>query len=240
MPVPLLLHQDRGTSRREAGSGRPAPARGRVQRRSTGADGRGRAALTAAPGMAVGPGGRRSHGPGAAQHGRALGKHDGNGLGRTIAATAAVAGIAGVDVYAAVTRSRRPRRAAAPLAGPSGGTRWSPATCRGRIAWRSLDGSVVSSEGEVRFTQAPARQDTEVRVRLRYSMPAGRLGEAVARYFGEDPHSSPTATRAGSSRCWRLAGRSAPRAPGGKRARREFPQHPARPLSGRELAEARS
>src|ERR1700759_3216560 len=39
--------------------------------------------------------------------GRALKNHDGRGLERTAAAFAAVLGITGVDVYAAVTRSRR-------------------------------------------------------------------------------------------------------------------------------------
>ena len=39
--------------------------------------------------------------------GRALNNHDGRGLERTAAAMAAVVGITGVDVYAAVTRSRR-------------------------------------------------------------------------------------------------------------------------------------
>src|ERR1700760_3198140 len=39
--------------------------------------------------------------------GRALKNHDGRGLERTAAAFAAVIGLTGVDVYAAVTRSRR-------------------------------------------------------------------------------------------------------------------------------------
>ncbi len=39
--------------------------------------------------------------------GAALTNHDRRGMGRTVAATAAVVGIAGVDLYAAVTRSQR-------------------------------------------------------------------------------------------------------------------------------------
>jgi uncharacterized membrane protein len=114
-----------------------------------------------------------------------------------------------------------------------------------RIAWRSLDDSAISNEGDVRFTQAPegpdAGPDTEVHVKLRYSMPGGRLGEALARYFGEDPHQQldddlrrfKQVLETGE--VVRSEG-----APGGKRARQEFLQHPARPLSAKELAEVRS
>ncbi|HEU5041396.1 MAG TPA: SRPBCC family protein [Gemmatimonadales bacterium] len=54
------------------------------------------------------------------------------------------------------------------------------------IAWRSLPGSEVDHAGSVHFS--PAHEDgTEVRVILRYDPPAGKLGAAVARLFGEDP-----------------------------------------------------
>ena len=110
-----------------------------------------------------------------------------------------------------------------------------------RIAWRSLDGSDIGNEGEVRFVPAPGGRGTEVRVKLRYWMPGGRLGEKVARYFGEDPHQQldddlrrfKQVVETGE--VVRSEG-----APGGKRARREFPQHPARPLSPAELEEVRS
>jgi uncharacterized membrane protein len=106
-----------------------------------------------------------------------------------------------------------------------------------RIAWRSLNG-MVGNEGEVWFTPAPGGRGTEVHVTLRYWVPAGRLGKAVARYFGEDPHQQldddlrrfKQVTETGE--VVRSDG-----APSGKRARREFPQHPARPLSAKELAE---
>jgi uncharacterized membrane protein len=109
-----------------------------------------------------------------------------------------------------------------------------------RIAWRSVDGALVRNEGEVRFMPAPAGKDTEVHVRLRYSMPTGRLGEMVARYFGEEPHQQlgddlrRFKQVAETGEVVRSEG-----APGGKRARGEFPQHPARPLSREELAEVR-
>jgi uncharacterized membrane protein len=54
------------------------------------------------------------------------------------------------------------------------------------IAWRSLPGSEVDHAGSVHF--APAASDsTEVRVILRYSPPAGKVGSAVARLAGDDP-----------------------------------------------------
>jgi len=54
------------------------------------------------------------------------------------------------------------------------------------IAWRSLPGSEVNHTGSVYF--APAHNNgTEVRVILRYSPPAGKLGSAVAKLAGEDP-----------------------------------------------------
>jgi uncharacterized membrane protein len=114
-----------------------------------------------------------------------------------------------------------------------------------RIAWRSLDGSAIGNEGDVRFRQAPegtdAGPDTEVHVQLRYSMPARKLGGALARYFGEDPHQQldddlrrfKQVLETGEV----VRSEGAPR---GKRARQEFPQHPARPLTGKELAEVRS
>ena len=54
------------------------------------------------------------------------------------------------------------------------------------IAWRSLPGSEVDNAGSVHFMPTE-NGDTEVRVLLRYDPPAGKLGAAVARLFGEDP-----------------------------------------------------
>lgn len=221
---------------------------------------------------------------------------DREALSRTAAATAAVAAITGIDLYAAVTRSRRSARrqatvsltAAVTVARPRNEVyaRWrqledlpaflahldsvtvtGPETSRWRasapfgrtvewdarittdipgerLGWRSLDGSAISNEGEVRFTPAPeksAEQDTEVHVTLRYSIPAGKLGKALARYFGEEPHQQldddlrrfKQVLETGE--VVRSEG-----APGGKRARHEFPQHPARPLTAGELKEVLS
>jgi uncharacterized membrane protein len=54
------------------------------------------------------------------------------------------------------------------------------------LAWRSLEGSEVDNAGSVHFRPTETG-DTEVRVVLRYDPPAGRLGAAVARLFGEEP-----------------------------------------------------
>ncbi len=56
------------------------------------------------------------------------------------------------------------------------------------IAWRTVDGAAVSNSGQVRFAPAPGGQGTEIHVELDFSPPAGRLGTAVAKLFGEHPH----------------------------------------------------
>jgi uncharacterized membrane protein len=107
-----------------------------------------------------------------------------------------------------------------------------------RISWRSLDGADVENRGSVRFDPAPGGRGTEVHVEIEYSMPAGRVGELVAKYFGEDPHQQldddlrrfKQVIETGE--IVRSDG-----APSGKHARGEFPQHPAQPLSKDELAE---
>ena len=55
------------------------------------------------------------------------------------------------------------------------------------IAWRTLDGSDVVSAGSVRFKALPGGRGTEVRVRMQYEPPAGKLGSAVAWLFGQEP-----------------------------------------------------
>lgn len=106
------------------------------------------------------------------------------------------------------------------------------------IAWRSADGADIDNSGEVRFTPAPGRRGTEIRATLRYALPAGPLGKAVAQWFGEEPHQQldddlrrfKQVVETGE--VVRSEG-----APGGKRARGEFPQRPARPLTEAEAAE---
>lgn len=57
-----------------------------------------------------------------------------------------------------------------------------------RISWRSLPKADIPNEGSVELRPAPGGRGTEVRVRLRYSIPMGRAGSAFARLFGEEPH----------------------------------------------------
>jgi len=55
------------------------------------------------------------------------------------------------------------------------------------IAWRSLPASQVANAGSVRFRPGPGGRGTELRLVLEYVPPAGALGRAVARMFGEEP-----------------------------------------------------
>ena len=54
------------------------------------------------------------------------------------------------------------------------------------IGWRSIEGSDVVSAGSVNFEDAGPGRGTQVRVRLQYSPPGGRIGAAVARLVGRD------------------------------------------------------
>lgn len=54
------------------------------------------------------------------------------------------------------------------------------------IAWHSAQDSLVHNTGSVRFHDAPGG-GTEVKVVLQYQPPAGAVGAAVARLFGEEP-----------------------------------------------------
>jgi uncharacterized membrane protein len=56
------------------------------------------------------------------------------------------------------------------------------------IAWRSVEGSTrVPNRGVVRFSEAPGDRGTEVQVELKYEPPAGAIGAAFAKLFGEEP-----------------------------------------------------
>jgi len=54
------------------------------------------------------------------------------------------------------------------------------------IAWRSLEGADVHSTGSVSFDPTPS-SGTEVKVTMEYNPPAGVVGDAVAKLFGEAP-----------------------------------------------------
>ena len=55
------------------------------------------------------------------------------------------------------------------------------------IAWRSLGGASVDNAGSVRFIPGAAGEGTRVRVVLDYIPPAGVIGAAFAKLFGEEP-----------------------------------------------------
>jgi len=106
-----------------------------------------------------------------------------------------------------------------------------------RLGWRSVGDADVPNAGSVVFGPAPDGESTEVRVVLVYDLPGGELGKAVAKYFGEEPHQQldddlrRLKQVLETGEVVRSDG-----APWGKRARREFPQRPAQPLSADELA----
>ena len=55
-----------------------------------------------------------------------------------------------------------------------------------RISWHSVEGSEISNSGVVEF-KPTANRGTEVRVTLTYEPPAGKIGAAIAKFFGEEP-----------------------------------------------------
>ncbi len=55
------------------------------------------------------------------------------------------------------------------------------------IGWRSIEGSRVDNAGSVQFDPTRGGRGTKVKVVLRYDPPAGKLGAAFAKLFGEDP-----------------------------------------------------
>jgi uncharacterized membrane protein len=55
------------------------------------------------------------------------------------------------------------------------------------IAWRSVEGSQIDTEGRVTFTDAPGERGTRVGVRVAYKPPVGELGRVVAKLFMREP-----------------------------------------------------
>lgn len=55
------------------------------------------------------------------------------------------------------------------------------------IAWRSLQGADVENSGTVHFRPDTGGRGSVVTVEMRFHPPAGALGAAVAKLFGEDP-----------------------------------------------------
>jgi uncharacterized membrane protein len=55
------------------------------------------------------------------------------------------------------------------------------------ISWSSLPGSIVESRGSVHFMDAPGDRGAILYVSMEYQPPAGSLGAAFAKLFGEEP-----------------------------------------------------
>lgn len=55
------------------------------------------------------------------------------------------------------------------------------------IAWTSVAGADVGNSGFIRFQPAPDNRGTEVKVVTEYNPPAGAVGAAIAKLFGEAP-----------------------------------------------------
>ena len=55
------------------------------------------------------------------------------------------------------------------------------------LVWKSLPGSLVESMGRVEFKEASSGRGTIVHISMRYNPPAGSMGAAFAKLFGEEP-----------------------------------------------------
>ena len=107
-----------------------------------------------------------------------------------------------------------------------------------RISWESVGDADVSNQGSIRFVAAPGDRGTEVSVTLSYDMPAGKLGETAAKFFGEEPSQQ----LGDDLRRFKQVMETGEIArsdgsPGGHRAGHQFPQRPAQPMSADELKE---
>jgi len=57
------------------------------------------------------------------------------------------------------------------------------------ISWRSLPGAEVDNAGSVWFEPTRDGRGTIVKVELKYDPPAGKVGAAIAKFFGADAES---------------------------------------------------
>jgi uncharacterized membrane protein len=53
------------------------------------------------------------------------------------------------------------------------------------ISWQSLPGADVDNAGSVWFTPSETGRGTFVKVSMKYSPPGGKIGAAIARFFGD-------------------------------------------------------
>lgn len=57
-----------------------------------------------------------------------------------------------------------------------------------RIAWRSVEGSQITTAGEAIFSDAPPGRGTVVQLVMTYDPPAGAIGKMVAKLFQREPN----------------------------------------------------
>lgn len=55
------------------------------------------------------------------------------------------------------------------------------------IAWRSVEGSDIDTEGRVKFKDGPGERGTHVQLIVAYKPPAGEVGKLVAKLFQREP-----------------------------------------------------
>ena len=60
-------------------------------------------------------------------------------------------------------------------------------TVNERISWSTLDSSPIQHNGSVRFSVDPQGRGTQIKAVLRYDIPAGKVGQALAKLLGEEP-----------------------------------------------------
>jgi|TARA_R100000501_G_scaffold13654_5_gene25033 uncharacterized membrane protein len=56
------------------------------------------------------------------------------------------------------------------------------------IAWRSIDGSDIDTEGRVTFREAPGDRGTHVELVVAWKPPGGEVGRMAAKLFRREPH----------------------------------------------------
>ncbi|WP_234026367.1 SRPBCC family protein [Qipengyuania thermophila] len=55
------------------------------------------------------------------------------------------------------------------------------------IAWRSVDGSQIRTEGRLKLREAPGDRGTQVQLIIAYKPPAGEAGRLIAKLFQREP-----------------------------------------------------
>jgi uncharacterized membrane protein len=100
-----------------------------------------------------------------------------------------------------------------------------------RIAWTSTEATVAWNSGEVTFQRAAGDRGTEVRVRLDYAPPGGRLGAGVARLLGEEPDNQVAGDLRRLKQILETGEVVVSEAVVGGRSRRQRPAQPAEPAT---------